>query len=137
MVRYKDGSVIAQLAEPDMRLPIQYAFTYPEKSPSPIRRLPLSFDLTFREPDLKRYPAFAVGLEAAKKGGLYPCAYMSADDVIAYAYLEGKIKYSQISDIFEKVLAKFQLAESYDIKDVFLIYEEVKAYTHSIVGDAI
>ena len=135
MVRYKDGAVIAQLASPDMRLPIQYAFTYPERALSPISQLSSTFDLTFRAVDFARYPAFACGLNAAKKGGLYPCAYMSADDVIVSSYLAKIIKYSEISDIFEKVLNHFSLSGSYGLQDVLLINEDVKQYTHSIIGD--
>ena len=134
MVRFKDGSVIAQLAEPDMRLPIQYAFSYPQKTESPIKRLPLAFELSFKEVDPKRYPCFTIGLEAAKKGGLYPCAFMSADDEIVPAYLSKKIKYSQISDIFEKVSAHFSLGEDYDLSDVFFINKEVREYTRRVIG---
>ena len=135
MVRYKDGAVIAQLAEPDMRLPIQYAFTYPQREPSSVSKLPLHLDLTFRPVDMLRYPAFACGLEAARKGGLYPCAYMSADEIIVSSYLENKIKYSEISDIFEKVFAHFSLGGTYLLQDVLLINEEVKQYTRSVIGD--
>jgi len=137
MVRFNDGSVIAQLAEPDMRLPIQYAFSYPEKKPSSVKRLPLSFDLTFREVDLNRYPCFAVGLCAAEKGGLAPCAFMSADEIIVTAYLEKKVKYSQMSDVFEKVLSHFPHVETYDLSDVFYINEEVKKYTRSVIGERV
>ena len=135
MVRFNDGSVIAQLAEPDMRLPIQYALSYPCKTCSPIKRLPLSFDLSFREVDMNRYPAFAIGLEMAKRGGLYPCAYMSADDEIVPAYLSKKIKFSQISDIFEKVLSHFSLQNDYTLSDVFFINKEVKEYTRRVIGE--
>ena len=134
MVRFKDGSVIAQMAEPDMRLPIQYAFTYPSKSTSPIARLPLSFNLSFREVDPIRYPCFMIGLEAAKKEGLYPCAYMSADDEIVPAYLSGKVKYSDIPNIFENVLSHFSLSGRFDFNDVFLINRDVREYTRNILG---
>ena len=135
MVRFKDGAVIAQLAEPDMRLPIQYAFSYPNRQNSPVRNLPLSFDLSFREVDLCRYPCFAIGSTVAKKGGLYPCAFMSADDEIVPAYLSNIIKYSEISDVFEKVLSHFDLAGSYDLSDVFFINKEVREYTRRVIGD--
>lgn len=135
MVRFKDGSVIAQLAEPDMRLPIQYALSYPRKTLSPVKRLPLTFELSFREVDPLRYPCFILGLEAAKKGGLFPCAYMSADDEIVPAYLSKKLKYSQISDVFEKVLSHFSLHDEYDLSDVFYINKEVKEYTRRVIGE--
>lgn len=136
MVRYIDGSVVAQLANPDMRLPIAYAFSYPSRVKTPVSRLPLEMDLTFREVDLARYPAFAVALEAAKKGGLYGAAYMSADDVLVPSFLAGKIGYFELARVLESVLRAFpDLGGAYDLADVFYINEEVEKYTLKAVGE--
>ena len=129
MVRFADGSLIAQLAEPDMRLPIQYAFTYPERIPSPIKRLEIPYDLTFRAIDFNRYPCFAIMLEAANRGGLYPAALHAADTILVDAYLSGIIKYSDIPVLLEKTLNYDDLYGSYDYYDVRRITEEVERYT--------
>ena len=134
MVKFSDGAVIAQLSEPDMRLPIQYSFTYPERISSPIKPLSVPFDLSFRVVDYDRYPCFRILSEAGLKGGLYPAAMLAADAVLVPAYLEGKIKYSEISVILEKVLASFSLSGGYDLKDVLRINDEVEKYTRMVVN---
>ncbi len=133
MVRFKDGAVIAQLSEPDMRLPIQYAFTYPERIASPVKPLRVPFDLSFREVDFERYPAFRLLLEAGRKGGLYPAAMLAADSILVPAYFERKIKYSDISDVLEKVFLKYDLSGSYDLADVLRINDDVEKYTEMVV----
>ena len=133
MVRFKDGAVVAQLSEPDMRLPIQYAFTYPLRLISPVKPLSIPFDLTFRQVDFERYPAFRILLEAGKKGGLYPAAMLAADSVLVASYLDGLIKYSDISDILEQTFHAFSLSGSYDLADVLRINDEVEKYTRMVV----
>lgn len=133
MVRFKDGAVVAQLSEPDMRLPIQYAFTYPERLPSPVKPLTVPCDLSFRAVDFERYPCFKIMLEAGALGGLYPAAMLAADSVLVPAYLSGQIKYSQMPIVMSEVLASFSLKGMYDIDDVLRINAEVEKYTHRVV----
>lgn len=133
MVRFRDGSVIAQLSEPDMRLPIQYAFTYPERIASPVKPLLPPFDLSFREVDLERYPAFGLMLEAGRKGGLYPAALLAADSVLVPAYLARKIKYSDIAKVMSKVFSAFSLSGEYNLEDVIHINDQAEKYTRSVV----
>lgn len=136
MVRYTDGSVIAQLGKPDMRLPIAYAFSYPERLKTPVSSLPLDMNLTFKSVDFNRYPAFAVALEAAKKGGLYGACYMASDDVLVPLYLAGKIRYFELARVLEKVVSHFaDLGGDYDLSDVFHINEEARKYTLKAVGE--
>ena len=134
MVRFKDGAIKAQLSEPDMRLPIQYAFTYPDRISTPVKPLSIPYDLTFREVDYERYPAFRILLEAGKKGGLYPAAMLAADSILVPSYLEGRIKYSDISDILEQILQGFSLSGVYDLADVLRINNEVEKYTRMVVN---
>ena len=133
MVRFKDGAVVAQLSEPDMRLPIQYAFTYPERLPSPVKPLTVPCDLSFRAVDFERYPCFKIMLEAGALGGLYPAAMLAADSVLVPAYLSGQIKYSQMPIVMSKVLTSFSLKGMYDIEEVLRINAEVEKYTHRVV----
>ena len=133
MVCFRDGSVIAQLSEPDMRLPIQYALTYPERIASPVKPLLPPFDLSFREVDLERYPAFGLMLEAGRKGGLYPAALLAADSVLVPAYLARKIKYSDIAKVMSKVFSAFSLSGEYNLEDVIHINDQAEKYTRSVV----
>ncbi len=107
-VEYTDGSIIAELSNPDMRLPIQYAITYPKRMPSPVKRLSIMemSKLEFSEPDLKKFPCLCLALEAAKKGGSFPAALNAADEVAVNAFLNGKILFTDIPKIVAGVLDK-------------------------------
>ena len=106
MVEFRDGSIIAQLAEPDMRLPIQYALTFPNRLPSPINRLNFwqMKDLTFEEPDVKTFRGLKLAYEAGKIGGTMPCVLNAANEVAVNAFLRGEIKFLQIYDVIENAL---------------------------------
>ena len=133
MVRFADGATIAQLSSPDMRLPIQYAFTYPKRVSSPVNPLKTPLSLTFEEVDYDRYPCFHILLEAGRRGGLYPAAMLASDAVLVPAYLAGQIKYSDIAKVLERVMNKFSLDGKYDLSDVLRINDEVEKYTLSVV----
>ena len=135
MVRYADGATIAQLSSPDMRLPIQYAFTYPDRVASPVKPLKTPLSLTFEEVDFNRYPCFRILLEAGRRGGLYPAAMLASDAVLVPAYLEGRIKYSDIAKVLEEVLNKYSLGGKYELADVLRINDEVEKYTRSVVKE--
>ncbi len=106
MVEFRDGSIIAQLAEPDMRLPIQYALTYPRRLQSPINHLNFwqMKDLTFEEPDLKTFRGLKLAYEVGKIGGTLPCVFNAANEVAVNAFLRGQIKFLQIYDVIENAL---------------------------------
>lgn len=105
LVEFCDGSVIAQMGDPDMRLPIQYALSWPE-------RYDYAFDcldlvkygtLTFEAPDLEAFPSLAIAMACGKAGGTLPCAFNAANEEAVYAFLEGRIKYLDIPYITQKV----------------------------------
>lgn len=107
-VEYQDGSILAQMGAPDMRLPIQYAITYPEKKPSPVQKLNL-FEvakLEFMEPDFERFPCLELAFEAARAGGFYPAALSAADEVAVDAFLKEQIKFTDIPKVIYTVLKK-------------------------------
>ncbi|MBR5914574.1 MAG: 1-deoxy-D-xylulose-5-phosphate reductoisomerase [Selenomonadaceae bacterium] len=106
MIEFRDGSIIAQLAEPDMRLPIQYALTYPRRLPSPINHLNFwqMKNLTFEEPDLKTFRGLKLAYDAGKIGGTMPCIFNAANEVAVNAFLRGQIKFSQIYDVIENAM---------------------------------
>ena len=104
LVRFRDGSVKAQLADPDMRLPIQYALLYPERLPSPARRFELQ-DLTFLPIDPVRYPCYALVLEAARRGPAATIAVNAADEVAVERFLRGELAFADIAGVVERGLA--------------------------------
>ncbi|MBW2977808.1 1-deoxy-D-xylulose-5-phosphate reductoisomerase [Candidatus Woesearchaeota archaeon] len=104
MVEYSDGSVIAQMSEPDMRLPIQYALSYPERWGAPIRRLDFTQDLTFAEPDLERFPCLDYAYAAAALKGTLPAEMNAANDYMVSKFLAGECKFMDIPHIIKKVM---------------------------------
>jgi 1-deoxy-D-xylulose-5-phosphate reductoisomerase len=121
MIEFYDSSVIAQMSYPDMRLPIQYALTWPERLAN--RNLPaLDFkkanSLTFEQPDMKKFPCLRLALEAIDKGGTYPAALCAADEVAVDAFLAGDIKFTEIPVIIEKTLERHRSVRDPDIKAI-------------------
>ena len=105
MVSFGDGSVIAQLARADMKLPIALALTYPERVEVSSDKLSLvGKSLDFLSLDDNRYPCFSIVMEAARRGGVYPCAVSCANEVAVEYFLQGKIKFSKIQDVLRYVL---------------------------------
>lgn len=105
-VEYIDGSIICQMSNPDMRLPIQYAITYPERRPSPVRNLAVSdmAKLEFARPDFKKFPCLELALWCAQKGGSYPAVLSAADEVAVAAFLRGEILFTDIAKLVYTVL---------------------------------
>lgn len=108
LVEYDDGAVLAQLGEPDMRVPIQYALTYPDRLPSPVKRLSLADwgRLTFFAPDDAAFPAMQVCREALRRGGAYPTAVNAVNERAVALFLAGKLPFSRIPALAEETLAK-------------------------------
>ena len=108
MVQFQDGNVKAQLGVPDMRLPIQYALTYPERVHSDIPRLDFSVcsNLTFEKPDIKTFRNLGLAYEAMNRGGNAPCVLNAANEVMVAAFLQGEISFTAMSDVIEETLDK-------------------------------
>ena len=117
-VQFVDGSVKAQLGTPDMRMPIQYALTYPQRWLSDVPRLDLfaTKQLTFEQPDLQRFPNLRLAYEAMEKGGNMPCILNAANEVVNLAFREGKCGFLQMSDVITETMAKthFILEPTYE-----------------------
>ena len=105
-VQFVDGSVKAQLGTPDMRIPIQYALTYPKRWLSDVPRLDLFAvkQLTFEEPDMQRFPNLRLAYEAMEKGGNMPCILNAANEVVNLAFREGKCGFLQMSEVIEQTM---------------------------------
>ena len=108
MVQFEDGAVKAQLGMPDMRLPIQYAFSYPERVKSSFERLDFAriTDLTFEQPDTKRFRNLALAYEALYRAGNMPCIVNAANEVVVDAFLKDKISFLGMSDVIEQTMGK-------------------------------
>lgn len=107
-VQFVDGSVKAQLGTPDMRIPIHYALTYPERWLSDVPRLDLFAvkQLTFEEPDMQRFPNLRLAYEAMEKGGNMPCILNAANEVVNLAFREEKCGFLQMSDVIAKTMER-------------------------------
>ena len=118
MVQFEDGAVKAQLGMPDMRLPIQYAFSYPDRICSSFDRLDFTqcTNLTFEQPDTKRFRNLALAYEAMYRGGNMPCIVNAANEVVVAAFLRDGISFLGMSDVIEKTMerAAFVAAPTYD-----------------------
>lgn len=108
MVQFEDASIIAQMGLPDMRLPIQYAFSFPNRLKSSFERLDIFKirEMTFEEPDMDRFRNLALAFEAAYKGGNMPCILNAANEIAVDAFLKEKIGFLEMSDIIEKTMSK-------------------------------
>ncbi len=120
-VEFIDGSVIAQLASPDMRLPIQYALTYPKRLPCPAPALDFSkiASLTFGKPDTQAFPCLAYAIEAAKRGGNRACVINGANELAVSAFLKDEIPFGRIAECIEYALETVSDAEIRTLDDVF------------------
>jgi 1-deoxy-D-xylulose-5-phosphate reductoisomerase len=111
MVEFIDGSIKAQLSYPDMRLPIQYALSYPERLVNP--KLPkINWNqinhLTFERPDIHTFPSLSLAIEAGKKGGTYPAVLCAADEIAVELFLSHRIKFTDIANLIAQVLEQHQ-----------------------------
>jgi 1-deoxy-D-xylulose-5-phosphate reductoisomerase len=120
MVEFVDGSILAQLGPTDMRMPIQYALTYPERVPSNTCALDWSAlkQLDFEEVPAKKFPCLTLAKEALRKGGLLPCALNAADEIAVAAFLEKRLSFLGIAAVIEKVLEKMPRSSMRGIADV-------------------
>lgn len=109
MVEYVDGSVLAQLGTPDMRIPIASTFAWPDRTPTPSARLDFAAvrQLTFEAPDLARFPSLRLAREAVLRGGVYPAALNAANEAAVAAFLAGGLKFLDIAGVTDQVLNEF------------------------------
>ena len=119
MVQFEDGSVKAQLGMPDMRLPIQYAFSYPYRIKSSFERIDFTkcTNLTFEQPDTKRFRNLALAYEAMNKGGNMPCIVNAANEVVVAAFLRDEIGFLKMSDVIEQTMCKVSYINQPDYDD--------------------
>lgn len=135
LVEFCDGSVIAQLGETDMRLPIQYALSYPERYPVAFDQLDLirHGTLTFEAPDMEAFPSLGIAIECGKAGGTLPCVFNAANEEAVYAFLEDKIKYLDIPYITNKVTQAHNNILKPSIEDIEICDEQARMAAKEII----
>ncbi len=136
MVEYVDGSILAQLGPTDMRMPIQYALTYPERVPSKECALDWSKlrSLDFEEVPAKKFPCLTLAKHALREGGPLPCALNAADEIAVAAFLAGKLKFTGIARVIERVLTKMPRVNMRSIDDVLAADSEARRMAQVEVG---
>lgn len=138
MVEYNDGSIIAQASATDMRMPIQYALTYPERYRAPVPRLDWTQPRIwqFSAPDLKKFRLLALAYEAQKQGGSASCTLNAADEIAVEAFLEGRIPFPAIAATVEETLTRQTSREPGTIEEVLAIDAESRELARKIIAEA-
>lgn len=128
LVEFADGSIKAQLAMPDMRLPIQYALTYPQRLPSPVEHLDLATcgPLTFEKPDTSVFRNLAIALEALDRGGNAPCVMNGANEIAVARFLDGKIGFLQMTDVVAETMSQVPFAANPTMDDLYATDAEAR-----------
>lgn len=136
MIRLKDGSLLAQLGTTDMRLPIQYALTYPHVQNSPVEPLDLvtTGKLSFEAVDQERFPSLELAYEAGRAGGAKPIALNAANEEAVWAFLAGKLKFPQIPKIVSQVVDQIQGKSFPTLEEILAIDEKARLKAKELIG---
>ena len=128
LVRFRDGAALAHLGYPDMRVPISYALTYPERAATPLEPLDLTpLTLEFQAPDLETFPLLAFAREAGERGGTYPCVFNAANEVAVAAFLDGRLPFLGIAEVVADALAAAEGAPARDLDDLLEVDRAARA----------
>lgn len=135
MVQFEDGAVKAQLGVPDMRLPIQYAFSYPKRLKASFDRVDFfkMKDLTFEQPDTDRFRCLALAYEALDKGGNMPCIVNAANEIANRAFIEDKISFHRISEIIEQSMSHMTFSTDSSLDTYLLTDKETSEYAKTLL----
>ena len=134
MVEYDDGSIVAQIGNPDMRLPIQFALTYPERLPSPSRQYVNWRDIAsiiIEKPDLEVFRSLKMAYEAGKQGGTAGTAFNAANEEAIRAFIAGRISFLSIYDVVEETLSRFISCEIHSYEDIMEADRQARALAES------
>ena len=136
MVQFSDGCVMAQLSQPDMRLPIQYALSYPERIDLNTKRIDFSglAQLTFEKPDLERFPCLGLAYGALEKGGNATCIMNGANEVAVAAFLEGRIHFTRIPEIIATTMARCTFVAQPDLDAIYSTDFEAKRIASDLIN---
>ncbi len=129
MVEYEDGAVIAQLGSPDMREPIQYALSYPNRIALNNRKLDFAAigSLEFQKPDTDKFPCLGIAFEAIRRGGTAPAVMNAANEVAVKAYLDGRIDFYGIAELITKTMNALDVVDNPSLDDIFAVNDEAQS----------
>jgi 1-deoxy-D-xylulose-5-phosphate reductoisomerase len=128
LVRFRDGAALAHLGYPDMRVPISYALTYPDRAATSLARLDLtSLTLAFEAPDTETFPMLKLAREAGKSGGTFPCVFNAANEAAVAAFLDGKLRFLDIAEVVADALARADGAPARDVSDLMEVDRAARA----------
>jgi 1-deoxy-D-xylulose-5-phosphate reductoisomerase len=135
LVEFKDNSVLAQLGNPDMKIPIQYALSYPKRFNSDSKKLNLTEikNLSFSEPDFELFPCLKYAYDAGKTGGTLPAVLNAANEVLVHAFLENKIKFLDIPKLINKMMDSHNVIKNPDLNQILDVDKKVKEDTKKII----
>ena len=135
MVQFEDGAVKAQLGVPDMRLPIQYAFSYPKRLHSDFDRLDFFSlkNLTFEEADTKRFPCLQFAYEALRKGGNMPCIVNAANEIVNRAFIDDRISFTRMAEIINATMEHVAFSRESELETYLQTDEEARRYATSLL----
>ena len=136
MVQFSDGSVTAQMSTPDMRLPIQYALTYPFRADLDTKRVDFAklAKFEFHSPDHEKFPCIGMAYEAIKKGGNIPCAMNAANEIAVEAFLNGKIPFLSIPKIIENVMIGTEFVAEPTLEDIYKTNDQARALATTLIN---
>ena len=128
MVEFIDGSIVSNMSNPDMRIPISYAISYPERWETNVEFLDFTIlgKLEFFSPDYEKFPLLKLAREYGKKGSYYPTVLTVADEIVVNKFLEGEINFNEIPEYIVKILENIKFNSPKDLEDILNIIEEVK-----------
>lgn len=135
MVQFEDGAVKAQLGVPDMRLPIQYAFSYPQRLKASFDRLDFfqMRELTFEKPDTDRFPCLRLAFESLRRGGNMPCIVNAANEIVNRAFIEDRIPYEKISEVIESAMHHIAFSSDSSLDTYLQTDRETREYAKSLI----
>lgn len=135
MVEFSDNSILAQLANPDMKLPIEYALSYPERLGPMSKRVNFIKDnkMTFFRADSSKFPCLKLAYQAARKGYTYPIVLNAANEVAVLAFLDKRIKFTDIAKVIEKTIKKHKPLKKYTLEDILSVDNQSRVEAEKIV----
>lgn len=135
MVQFEDGSIKAQMGLPDMKLPIQYALTFPKRAPNNYPRLDFRRHntLTFEEPDVRTFRNLALAMDALQAGGNLPCIMNAANEIAVYAFLKNRIGFLEMTDIIEATMQKVSFIQKPTLEEYFESDGEARSYAADMI----
>ena len=137
MVEYEDGSVIAQVSATDMRMPIQYALTWPDRAPAPVPRIDWaqSRQWEFHPPDFEKFPLLGLAYESLRSGGASSCILNAADEIAVAAFLRGKLRFPAIARVVEETLNRMPYREPASVAEILETDGDARRMAQEVIDD--